>query len=833
MTNMFLSLSELYHLLNSIKILHNKMNIKTELNNQIHPVTLQSGKIQLPRLKIERVFKKSSSTVNNVKLSQYLIEIKNIISSTENKESAQREIEEKWLDIAKNSFGDISDVFKTQNTIFKKAHSFILAYHQKGDLKRKVKWVSDYLIHIEFIFLAFSHLITSFNKKSQTEIAVKIGQDILKLIWLWYFKEEYLTFEEFLTDKNLSTEKILNIGIIFVNIFSSEGIVDVFEKIYSFKDGKDEPVRLELSSKYLSEIKEKIIISPQCLPMVYKPELWSEDKKGGFLTNINDNKTLVTGSSQHNHKITLNDVAYESINYLNSQTFEINRNLLNYITNEGSYLIDNVQENDPKNYFNFLITLDIAKTFINQKLYLNVNIDWRGRIYVQSFYINYQGSDLSISLINLNKGQIITEEGLYYLYIYGANSYNDNSISKRSFEERHAWVVNNLDRIYSMDREFILKAESPCVFAAFCLTMKEIKENPKAEIKFPVFLDATCSGIQHFAAMVLDTTLAQEVNLIESDSVSDLYQNMVPRINKCINAIGQSDLNLSKLALVKLTRKEIKSIIMTKSYNVTTFGIIEQLKASVENIKTDSISKSGKKYTKISYNVPANNPTGLVNLNEYEINQIGIIINDNIFNHYPCLHSIFTFLTHLSKAMIELNLPIRWATPIGLKFTQSYVSSKNKKISINFLGKNKTAVLKEWIKDKTDNRKQVQAIIPNIVHSFDASHLISIVNSCIEKELYILPIHDCFGTHPNDMSTLGMLVRKKFIELYINKDFFETIYRSVISNLDDNRIPYEKEENGNIVINMENGKNKIIILPPPCAGDLDLNRIQHSKYMIC
>jgi DNA-directed RNA polymerase len=37
--------------------------------------------------------------------------------------------------------------------------------------------------------------------------------------------------------------------------------------------------------------------------------------------------------------------------------------------------------------------------------------------------------------------------------------------------------------------------------------------------------------------------------------------------------------------------------------------------------------------------------------------------------------------------------------------------------------KNKTLVLKEF-EDEINSRKQIQAIIPNIIHSLDASHLI-------------------------------------------------------------------------------------------------------------
>lgn len=89
-----------------------------------------------------------------------------------------------------------------------------------------------------------------------------------------------------------------------------------------------------------------------------------------------------------------------------------------------------------------------------------------------------------------------------------------------------------------MDKDFILNAESPTLFAAFCLIMKKLKTNPSCEVNFPVFLDATCSGVQHIAAMILDKNLAEHVNLINNESedkVNDFYSKLIPAINKAIN----------------------------------------------------------------------------------------------------------------------------------------------------------------------------------------------------------------------------------------------------------------------------------------------------------
>jgi DNA-directed RNA polymerase len=108
-------------------------------------------------------------------------------------------------------------------------------------------------------------------------------------------------------------------------------------------------------------------------------------------------------------------------------------------------------------------------------------------------------------------------------------------------------------------------------------------------------------------------------------------------------------------------------------------------------------------------------------------------------------------------------------------------------------GKTKTVVLNKKL-DKTDTRAQTQAIIPNIIHSMDSSHLILIINKIISKKEVnnpIISIHDCFGCLPNDMIYLENLVKLEFINLYSNKNFLENFNNDLISILDKNKICYE------------------------------------------
>jgi len=99
---------------------------------------------------------------------------------------------------------------------------------------------------------------------------------------------------------------------------------------------------------------------------------------------------------------------FNAVNYLSSIKFEINENFLNYLENDGNYLLDDSNlDNSSKSNLDPIqkaIILKIAKVFKSTPFFLPVHSDWRGRIYTQSFFIDYQGSELSTALLQFYDG---------------------------------------------------------------------------------------------------------------------------------------------------------------------------------------------------------------------------------------------------------------------------------------------------------------------------------------------------------------------------------------------------------------------------------------------
>jgi DNA-directed RNA polymerase len=88
----------------------------------------------------------------------------------------------------------------------------------------------------------------------------------------------------------------------------------------------------------------------------------------------------------------------------------------------------------------------------------------RGRIYTHSFFFSYPAGNLSLSLLKIWNGEKINNEGKFYLYIYGANSHDQNKFSKASYKNRIEWVNKNYENLINLEKELILSADRPFIF---------------------------------------------------------------------------------------------------------------------------------------------------------------------------------------------------------------------------------------------------------------------------------------------------------------------------------------------------------------------------------
>jgi DNA-directed RNA polymerase len=156
-----------------------------------------------------------------------------------------------------------------------------------------------------------------------------------------------------------------------------------------------------------------------------------------------------------------------------------------------------------------------------------------------------------------------------------------------------------------------------------------------------------------------------------------------------------------------------------------------------------------------------------------------------------------------------------------MKISKKYVKFTKLNITNNILGKRHNITIRKRTTD-INYVKQINAIVPNIIHSFDASHIAILVREIIQtnSNLNLLIVHDCFGSHSTNIKDLKALIIKSFIEIYANINYIENFHNfniNYISNL------FTIEDNSII---SPNGKYPIPL--KPSLGELNLKDIESN-----
>jgi DNA-directed RNA polymerase len=120
-----------------------------------------------------------------------------------------------------------------------------------------------------------------------------------------------------------------------------------------------------------------------------------------------------------------------------------------------------------------------------------------------------------------------------------------------------------------------------------------------------------------------------------------------------------------------------------------------------------------------------------------------------------------------------------------LEVKQSYLEKKSTSITPFLYSKVKINI-QVVNKDKYDKSKQIRALMPNLIHSLDASSLSLLYNkmSMIYDNPQFLCIHDCFGTTFDKVDTLKTMLTSVYMEVYSNNPYLEEFDRNIINYIE-------------------------------------------------
>lgn len=410
-------------------------------------------------------------------------------------------------------------------------------------------------------------------------------------------------------------------------------------------------------------------------------------------------------------------------------------------------------------------------------LWFPVYMDTRGRWYYRGTP-NPQGSDLSKSVLHFAKKKPLGERGLFWLKVHIANSFGYDT---ERMHKRAEWTEQNWDTIQRAldapeEHIDVWGTDAPwCMFSAAWELREAFRSGSPEEYctGVPVGMDATCSGIQHFAALLRDPVAAKAVNLTDPKDggpKADIYRAVTEATYKSIQESVQAgeykdDPNTEAIAKfwlkVGIPRDMGKKPIMTFLYGATLIGTARYVRDYVEDEMPEV--RVPKEHALKFYMFLAKK------------------LFEGIAEAVPAATAAMEWLQEVVRARTERS-GMCWHTPTGFPVQHDYQSFTDHRITLRSCGVVFTAV-REYGGDVRSVPMR-NAISPNFVHALDASHLTLTADAMREHGLDFIGVHDSFGTHACDVDTLQKITREKFVELYETEDALLNFKKEVGTDLE-------------------------------------------------
>lgn len=357
-----------------------------------------------------------------------------------------------------------------------------------------------------------------------------------------------------------------------------------------------------------------------------------------------------------------------------------------------------------------------------------------------------QGSDLSKNLMMFSRGKPLGDAGFYWLCIRAANAAGHD---KLPHDDRFAWAEDNLATMRRIaadpvrHRELWEAVESPWEYLATVFELATATESGRpAEFisHLPVPQDGSCNGLQHLSAMGLDPIGALATNLCAVPERHDVYLAVAEHARQRVETDAAKGLPTAMVWLGKVDRDAVKRAVLATPYGVTDEGIRRQL---VEDGK-----------------VPFSETISQKDASAY----FRDVLVDALSGTVVAAKSIMAWLQTSAFRLAQAGMPMVWKTPTGSTIRQAYVSSTQRQIW-TLVGR--LAMLSPVKGGTLDAKKQSLGSSPQVVHSFDASHLASTVNTLGARGISdFAMIHDSFGVHACDTPMMNAVLRRAFVTQY-------------------------------------------------------------------
>lgn len=428
-----------------------------------------------------------------------------------------------------------------------------------------------------------------------------------------------------------------------------------------------------------------------------------------------------------------------------------------------------------------------------ESIWFPMFMDKRGRWYYRGTP-NPQGSDISKATLHYGVKKPLGETGVYWLKVHIANCFG---FDKKKFDARAQWTTDNMEAIFrALDEpenhaDVWGKDAAWCMFSAAWELREAIRSgNPAAyETGVIIHMDATCSGLQHFSAILRDPVGGKFVNLLgdcTDEEKQDIYAKVALTAMQVIEQdTHDSDPAKAAVALwwlrTGIQRNLSKKPVMTYVYGATLRGTVDYVQDYVESVMGLKFPEHVRAYDYAAYAAKK--------------------LFQGIAATVPAAEAAMQWLKNIAKQMPK-GQRMEWTSPTGFLVQHDYQDYDEVRVRLRACGL-EYVLIREYNED-TKAIPMQNAIAPNFVHALDGAHLTMCSLNMKRRGLHIVGIHDSFGTHPCDVAELHSAIRESFVELYQSRNVLAEFLWEV------------------------NGVGEL-----PMRGTLDLDSVRNSEFFFC
>lgn len=465
-----------------------------------------------------------------------------------------------------------------------------------------------------------------------------------------------------------------------------------------------------------------------------------------------------------------------------------------------------------------------------KEIYFVYTADFRGRIYSRSDSVSPQGNDIQKGLIKFAEGKALGSQGYYWFCVHGANIWGEDKVT---FDERVQFIEAMTDQIRDIAADPIsftewAGADKPFQFLAWCFEYAEMMdfiENGNNREDFvsyiPVAMDGSCSGIQHYSAILRDSIGGKAVNLTPSDKPNDIYSDVAKvallkmhedaaELYGGLVADKEAE-HRAKIAegwiMVGIDRKITKSPVMTLPYGSTQIRCLDTISDHLQDMqkKEDALARAQNRPAARVHPFALNRKEDGVPRFEAEKYASSVIWN-SIGDVVVAAREGMKFIQTVARDLAIAGKHLEAVSPTGFIMEMRELDYTSRRVKTQLLGETFMSLKEELLTYNV--RKMKSGSAPNFIHMCDASHLIKVVNAAKDQGINsIAVIHDSFGTHACDTPVLRKALVDTFVDMYTENDVLEDFI-----------------EHNEALHCME------INVPLPSKGDLDIEEVRKSKY---